>query len=247
MRTKRGEFFCDSYPVGVPIVETQARTDFNAARGYAISLVEIHDNLTGAKAGRPPIQYEALKRSALILAVTAWESFVEDTVQQQLEIRLNAVTSPTQVQSVFNAVAHEWLSPDGPKRHGPSLVDWTGDGWKVVVRKSLNAKLEKFHTPNTENVDELFDRYLNQKSISNSWSWKSVSSNKAASQLDALIKVRGRAVHRGMRLHPMSAPERMMRRQTVINALNLIYNLADSTEKALGIGPRVIPVQPPSP
>lgn len=89
MRTIQAGFFHDQSSAGDSLVETQARTDFKAARGYAISLVEIHDTQTGGRAGRPPAQYEALKRSALILAVTAWESFVEDTVQQQLEIRLN--------------------------------------------------------------------------------------------------------------------------------------------------------------
>lgn len=247
MRVTIKGFFYDQSPSGVSLVETQARTDFKAARGYAISLIEIHDTITKGKAGRPPTQYEALKRSALILAVTAWESFVEDTVQQQLELRLAATSSPAQMISTFNTVAHEWLLPDGPKRHPPSLIDWTGDSWKRIIRDSLKAKLEKFNTPNTANVDSLIDRYLQHVSISHKWSWQGVSSAKASKQLDALIKLRGRAVHRGKRMHPKSQPEPEMKRQTVENALNLIYNLVAATEKALGIEPRPLPVQPATP
>lgn len=248
MRAKVGDFFRDKYSVGVPFVESRARTDFNAARDYAISLIEIHDTLSGAKAGRPPVQLEALKRSSLILAVTAWESFVEDTVQQQLEEKLAACSSsPTPIQSIFNAVANEWLSPDGPKRQGVHLITWTADGWKQLIRDSLRLKLEKFHTPNTENVDALFKKYLQCASISGQWSWQSVPSLKATRQLDALIKLRGRAVHRGMTLHPMSKPEASMKRATVVSALNLIYNLVDSTEKALGVGPKHMPTAPPNP
>lgn len=247
MRTKVGEYFQDVHPPGNPFVETQARTDFNAARGYAISLVEIHDTLTGGGAGRPPMQFEALKRSALILAVTAWESFVEDTVQQQLEKVLTTASSPSQMQSIFNAVAHEWLSPDGPKRHGPNLADWTGDSWKKIIRDSLKVRLDKFHTPNTENVDGLFDRYLHHSSLSSKWTWQSMTCVDSRKHLDALIKIRGRAAHRGIRHHPMSQPESSMKRATVIKALNLIYNLVDTTEKALGIGPKPLPPPPPSP
>src|SRR5882724_8845910 len=80
MRRKVGEFFQDEYPLLTIIDETPARTDFNAARNHAITLIEIHDDYTEAKAGRPEPKFEALKRSALILAVTAWESFIVDTV-----------------------------------------------------------------------------------------------------------------------------------------------------------------------
>jgi hypothetical protein len=243
MRAKVGQFFRDRYPSGRLFVETQARTDFNAARDYAISLIEIHDARTGGKAGRPPVQLEALKRSSLILAVTAWESFVEDTVQQQLEKRLNAATTPSQVQSIFQAVAQEWL--EGARRYAPDLIKWTGDSWKQIIRESLKAKLERFHTPNTENVDSLFQRYLQCRDLSKNWSWQSVTHQDAAKKLDALIKVRGRAVHRGMRLHPMSRPESPMGRTTVIKALNLIYNLVDATERALQISPTMVPPQPP--
>ena len=245
MRKKVGDFFEDDNPPGS--IETQARTDFNAAREYAISLIRIHDDLTGGNPGRPPIDLEALKRSALILAVTAWESFVEDTVQQQLELRLNAAYSPSQVQSLFNSVAHEWLSADSPKHHPPELIDWSGDSWKQIIMDSFNAKLDRFHTPNTENVDLLFDRYLQFSSVSNSWTWQGVASDKATQQLEDLIKLRGRAVHRGVRNHPMSQPEAPMKRAEAVKALNLVYNLMDTTEKALGVSPSPIPPQPASP
>lgn len=149
--------------------------------------------------------------------------------------------------SMFNFVGSEWLAPDGPKRHGPHLVDWTGDSWKQNIRDSLKSKLDRFHTPNTANVNLLIDRYLQFPEISKRWSWQGVASDGAARQLDALIKLRGRAVHRGKRLHPMSQPEPEMKRQTVVKALNLIYNLVDTTERALGIEPKPLPTQPSTP
>lgn len=246
MRQKVGEYFRDKYPLYTIFRETPARTDFNAARDQAITLIEIHDDCTGAKAGRPEPRLEALKRSALVLAVTAWESFVEDTVTEQLGLRVDGARAASEMQSVFNSVADEWLDPiRSPKRHGPDLVHWAGDGWKDLIRDSLKKSLETFHTPNSENTNQLFKRYLGI-TIRGHWSWQAVSSAKAAKQLDDLIRLRGRVVHRGKRFWPFSLQkphipysrsEPDIRRSVVVKALNLVYNLVDSTEHALGISP----------
>jgi hypothetical protein len=80
MRKKVGELFQDWHPKFSIGTISCARMNFNEARGDAVTLLKIHDQATGGKSGRPKPELEALKRSALILAVTAWESFVEDTV-----------------------------------------------------------------------------------------------------------------------------------------------------------------------
>jgi hypothetical protein len=162
MRKLIGDYYHDNFPVHPVHVESQARTDFREARDYAISLIDIHDEKTLSKAGRPPKELDALKSSSLILAVTAWESFVEDSVQQQLERLLStcAAASDVGIQKVFNSVADEWLDPNITKPKPPTLVQWTGDGWKNMVRSSLAKKLENFHSPDTDNTDALFKRYV---------------------------------------------------------------------------------------
>lgn len=238
-KQKVGDFYVDKYPDYAIINETVARTDFNAARNHAITLITIHDEKTGGGAGRPVQELEALKRAALILAVTAWESFVEDTVSSELEKKLNAATKPSDLQSIFNGIAAEWLDPDrSPARHGPDLAKWTGDQWKTRVRESLAIYLETFHTPNTENTSKLFKRYLGIQ-IQGSWSWNRVSASNAQEKLDALIKLRGRVVHRGKTSHPSSAKLPDVKRGAVIDALNLLYSLVTVTEARLGISPTV--------
>lgn len=239
MKQKVGEFFRDVYPANTIIRETPARTDFTATRDHAITLVRIHDQATGGGKGRPPQELEALKRSALILAVTAWESFVEDSFTERVEAKLKAATSPADLQSTFNAVGDEWLDPQrSPKRHGPDLIAWAGERWKDRIRDSLRETLESFHTPNTDNTNKLFKRYVGV-TIKNSWSWQAVSPTKAQGQLDKLIKLRGTVVHRGKTGHPLSAPVRDVGRQVVIDALNLVYFLVHTSENALGVSPSV--------
>src|SRR6202043_2002826 len=105
-----------------------------------IVLLEIHDQATGGKAGRPKPELEVLKRSALILAVTAWESFVEDTATEQLDELLKRTTDPAAISSIFNRIADEWLSRNGARR-APDLINWTADKWKNCVRQSLKRYL----------------------------------------------------------------------------------------------------------
>ena len=181
-----------------------------------------------------------MKRSALILTVTAWESFLEDTVTEQLETRLRKACDPSEQRSVFNSVAHEWLTSAKPERLVPDLVHWTGDGWKDMVRKSLADSLEAFHSPKSENTNRLFDQYLGI-SICEHWFWKGVSKERASRQLDELITLRGRVTHRGVTRHPASRQEPSVLRSDVVKALNLVYNLVDATERALGVSPSYRP------
>lgn len=238
MRKRVKGLFRDVYTPLAVITETAARTDFGAAHSDAITLLDIHDEKTGGKSGRPNRELETLKRSALILAVTAWESFVEDTVEERLAALLDASSTPDAMSSVFNAIADEWSDPVRSGRRKPTeFRQWTGDGWKTVITQSLKKHLDSFHTPNTENVRTLFKRYLNIDPVKK-WSWQAVSPEKAKAQLDALIKARGSGVHRGKRIHPSSPPTKDVDRKTVIKALNLVYNLVHATEAALGVSPK---------
>jgi hypothetical protein len=238
MRQKSGEFFRDVYKPSVIITETRARTDFNAARDDAIILLQTHDHASGGKAGRPKRELEALKRSALILTVTAWESFVEDTVVEQNEALLQCTSDPAAISPIFNGIAHEWLDSVRSGTRKPSdLVYWTGDKWKDLIRQSLRKHLDSFHTSNSENVAKIFRRYLGVD-IAKCRSWQAVSSDKAQKQLDVLIKLRGSVVHRGKTIHPLSTQSKDVRRGLVVDALNLVYNLVDATEHALGVAPK---------
>ena len=236
MRKKIGELFMDEY--GSRIVNaTVARWDFTAARDDAITLLRIHDQETSGKSGRPEPRLEALKRSALILAVTAWESFVKDILPEEVDKLLKSTSDPSTISSIFNGIAREWLDParSGVKKP-PDLMQWTGDKWKDVVRQSLRKSLGSFRTPNSKNTARLFERYLGVDIIKK-WTWQRVSSVTAQKQLDALIELRGRVVHRGKTFLTSPPQAENVRRRDVVNALNLVYNLVDATEHALGVAP----------
>lgn len=72
-------------------------------------LLKLHDAETKRQRGRPSRQIEVFKRAAIILTVTAWESFVEDTILYTANKRISTAIIPKDVQSIFNRTAEAWL------------------------------------------------------------------------------------------------------------------------------------------
>ncbi len=165
-------------PEGVILTtKTWARYNFEYAMSDVQNLLDIHDEKSEKKTGTPDKSLEVLKRAGLFLVISAWETFIEDTLREQFVIRLNGATNPDQLLSTFNSVAANWLfPPDGNTSPKPTdLKNWTGDGWKNVIREKLEEDVSSLNTPNSANVKTLFKRYFNIK-IDESWKWNKVSS-----------------------------------------------------------------------
>lgn len=164
---------------------------------------------------------------------------MEDTLTTELERRLTSARRPSDLQTVFNTVAEEWLASQGKGvRYGPDLAGWADNEWKKRIRESLARSLESFNTPNTANTSKLFKRYLGVQ-IESCWSWHGVSGAAAKRRLDDLIALRGRVVHRGRTGDPRHTKVPDVQRSTVVRALNLVYFLVERTEIHLGIAPTI--------
>lgn len=213
---------------------TGARLNFEFALGDVKILLGLHDSKTKRSKGRPARDLEVFKRAGVILAVTAWETFIEDTLRDQFGDRLRDAQSPQDIQSTFNAVAQSWLERDELKP--PDVAAWTLNGWKTVLGNKLEDDLSALNTPNSKNIRKLYKRYLGED-ITQSWRWKRVSSSGACKKLDDLIFLRGKLVHRGRELFEEKAS---VRRGDVVNATGLLEKLVDRTEEKLGIAPRLV-------
>jgi HEPN superfamily RiboL-PSP-like protein len=207
---------------------TTARGNFESALADVKTLLRFHDSETGGGTGRPADELEVLKRAGLVLAVTAWETFVEDTLEEEFGKRLSDAKAPKDIQVTFNSVADAWLQR-APKRP-PELEKWTLDGWKVIIREKFEEDLAALNTPSSSNVRELFKRYLAIKDLTRSWRWRGVSSTKACKKLDDLIQLRGKLVHRG---RPLFGGKASVRRGEVVEAVELLERLVEKTEDHL--------------
>jgi hypothetical protein len=71
-----------------------ALANFEFAIDDVKRLLKLHDAETKRHSGRPSRQIEFFKRAAIILSVTAWESFIEDTIRSCGRQRIAAAASP---------------------------------------------------------------------------------------------------------------------------------------------------------
>lgn len=102
----------------------------------------------------PPEESEVLKRAGLIMAMTAWETYVEDRVREATEARLGAVNDKAIVQLVLDKLGDELSKFHNPttERTIQIFLDyvginptsaWTWQGWdEDKVKKQLNEYLK---------------------------------------------------------------------------------------------------------
>lgn len=173
---------------------------------------------------------EVFKRAGIILTVTAWETFIEDTLTLHFEKRMKEAQTPGDIESTFNELARVWI--DNQKSiHPPDIVKWTGEGWKNILLGRFNNEIARFNTPNSENIKKFFKRYLDLD-VENSWQWRGMTPQTACQKLDKLIELRGELVHRGR--NP-SVDETKVDRDQLLEMIALVEQLAWSIEATWGM------------
>jgi len=216
----------------LPIDLLQKQADFDFAMEDVNRLLKLHSEATQRSRGQPSRDLEVFKRAALILGITAWESFVEDTIRIGATYALEAAESPADVRTWFNSVADYWLG-ECPKP--PMLREWTGDGWKTLLKERMELDLRLLNTPNSEKVSNLSRRYLGID-LSKSWFWARTTSEVASKRLDDLIRLRGELVHNSPKR--FTGGERPKQRpvvlKQVVDGVTLLKKLATCTRRAIG-------------
>lgn len=197
-------------------------------------LLELHDSETGRRRGRPSPYVEVLKRAGVVLAVTAWETFIEDALKSAVEQRLAQAESPVALRGTFNAVASAWLSKGDVR--APDLAQWTQEGWKKVITRRFNQEIEKLNTPDSMRIAEITKRYLGYD-LTESWHWQSCGHQLACKRLDKLIRLRGELVHRARDFIELKA---VVKRADLVSSIDLFKHLVQATEKRLGFERREV-------
>lgn len=210
-------------------IESGALVNYRFAMWDVKLLLEMSSEGDGKK-GRPSRDYEGFKRAAVILGITAWETFIEDTIRGVALGRLDEAKAPTELLATFNAVASGWLEsrPKNPE----DVLRWTGNGWKEMIRRRLIDELDALNTPNSENIRRLSSRYLGTD-ITKTWKWRNSPPERSIKRLDELIVLRGALVHRG----PEMLGNAAVRKEHVIMLIAVLDNLVACTERSLGTAP----------
>ena len=90
---------------------SKASTTFDTSIEDATTLLRLFDEVHKAS----PERAEVLKRAGLVMALTAWETYVEDRLNEEVQIRLRAVAG----SSIGHFVSHK-LADELKRLHNPT-------------------------------------------------------------------------------------------------------------------------------
>lgn len=161
-----------------------------------VRLVEIHEELSGTGRGYKH-RVEVLNKSAIVLLVACWESFVEDLAESAFSIILSRATDPMVFPNNVLAMVAKSLREN---KNDTFIWKLAGDGWKSIMKSYKLTVFQKYtgtlNTAKTAQVDGIYASLIGLKKLSSHWHWRRMSSKNATNKLDALISLRGDIAHR---------------------------------------------------
>lgn len=207
---------------------TVALTRLQSRLGDAKRLVEIHEECTGQNRGRR-VGYDALNRSAIILAVAAWEGFVEDLLKTAVvQISRHAKGPSALPDNVREAmIAHMYETHGWGKLNTTTKETiWalTGRGWRSSYIDFTRARINVLHTPNYENVKKLYSSTIGLADFTSDWGAKRWRPDDYRQRLEDLLLLRHRIAH-GM------IGQETVGKTRAKKAINMIERVSAWTEK----------------
>ena len=162
-------------------------------------LIEIHEECTGLNPGRRA-GYDALNRSTVILAIAAWEGFIEDLLKSAVEHIAKRADGPSALPvNVRDALIAHQYEKHGWGRLGKTTKDsiWalTGRGWRLVYIQYAKERITALHTPNYENVRKLYSSTIGLTDFAADWGARRWTAQDYMDRLDKLLVLRHRIAH----------------------------------------------------
>lgn len=189
--------------------------DFNRNMNDITLLLTLNSKEIRSKHGGPQ-KIEILNKSAVVLATTCWEAFIEDLATNAFEFMVNHADTPNLFPKSVLVSASNMLVKDKDERR---VWDLAGDGWKNVLKMYCNSTVKCLNTPNHRNIDRLFETLIGLKNLSVTWKWHGVANQRALKRLDQLILTRGDIAHR-------LNHEAYIKKQDVLDVLKLVLNIS---------------------
>lgn len=124
-------------------------------------------------------------------------------------------------------------------------LDSDGSRLATFYKSSLENDLKYFHTPSTDRVRTIFDKYL-AIDVTEGWVWNNYDSARARGELNKLAKKRGDIAHRSWRPIVGQPTAHAVTREELRKHIRFIRDLVSATDEfvALSLAGSVKPNQP---
>lgn len=172
---------------------------FEARLADAQRLLEIHAEATGTARGRRH-NYDALSRSAVILAVAAWEGYVEDLALAAAgRIVRNLRSANDLPPNVRDGLithlyeTHGWSSLNRATKD--TIWGLSGGGWRQAYISYARHRVMKLNTPKYDNVRKLLSSVTGLQDFTDGWGSARWPAEHYRGQLEASLQVRHLIAH----------------------------------------------------
>lgn len=209
-------------------MSSKSKIVFEANKIDIEQLWAIHEDYAGEGPGRKR-GVEVPNRSAIIFVTACWESYIEDLAVEAFDFLLQNAQDLTAIPNKVKSLAVKGL-----RDNQNSLAVWeiADGGWRAVVERHKTEVhktwLEKFNTPKTAQVNDLYQNMVGLNQLSSHWRWKKMSAVKAEDALDEFITIRGNIAHRIRDAKPVA-------KNTGTRYLKHISQIVERCEAAVGL------------
>lgn len=159
-----------------------------------------------------------LTRSSIVMLCAAWERYNENVllecIDKILETNIEATSLSKYVKEYLSSKVKENKSNIYP-------IELADNGWKNLWKGYAVNETNALNTPNSENLNKLFRRFIGIEDYTLMWHRKSIS------KTNDFIKVRGEIAHNGSKAKYVRFNKLLDNIETIIdNAIQIDYSLS---------------------
>ena len=195
-----------------------AKGTFDKNAADVRQLLAIHEEMAGDSPGRK-FGVSVLNKVAIVMIVTAWETYCKDAAKQTLEQMLQRADHPDSLKKEVRVAVAEELRD----RKNPMLVwNLAGDNWRESIISLLQPHTE-IGSPDADRVSKMMKSMVGLGDLTKTWYWRGMSVERAEAKLARLIVLRGDIVHKGSADDPVH-------KNDVTDYLGHVQRLVEKTE-----------------
>jgi hypothetical protein len=147
-----------------------------------------------------------LTRSSIVMLCAAWERYNEnillECIDKILETNIEANSLSKHIKEYLSTKVRENKNTIYP-------IELADNGWKNLWKGYAINDTDALNTPNSENLNKLFKRYMGIENFTSMWHKKSII------KINDFIKLRGEIAHNGSKA-------KYVRFSTLLNSIEII-------------------------
>lgn len=180
-----------------------------------------HFNYSKGTRGRKKLGF--LTRSSIVMLCAAWERYNENILLECIDKILETTIIAKDLSKHIKEHISVKVTENKNKIYPIELAD---DGWKNLWKGYATNETNLLNTPNSENLNKIFKRFLGIEDFTLMWHKKSIS------QIDDFIKIRGEIAHNGSKAKYVRFNVLLKNIDTIIeNAIQIDYSLSQFLKK----------------